>query len=91
MRSIGQVASCCLLQAICGKTEEREVHAAAKTKQPSNASSCYILFVPSFRSTNKPTTMVYGVIRNLQASLKYRGGWKGLFEHMYTVSYYQFV
>ncbi len=35
--------------------------------------------------TNK-TTMVYGVIRNFQAALKYRGGWKGLLEHMYTVS-----
>ena len=31
--------------------------------------------------------MVYGVIRNVQAALKYRGGWKGLLEHMYTVSY----
>ena len=30
--------------------------------------------------------MVYGVIRNVQAALKYRGGWKGLLEHMYTVS-----
>ena len=30
--------------------------------------------------------MVYGVIRNFQAALKYRGGWKGLLEHMYTVS-----
>jgi hypothetical protein len=29
--------------------------------------------------------MVYTVIRNVQAALKYRGGWKGLFEHMYTV------
>ena len=31
-------------------------------------------------------TMVYGVIRSVQAALKYRGGWKGLLEHMYTVS-----
>ena len=30
--------------------------------------------------------MVYGLIRTVQASLKYRGGWKGLLEHMYTVS-----
>ena len=30
--------------------------------------------------------MVYGVIRSFQAALKYRGGWKGLLEHMYTVS-----
>jgi hypothetical protein len=30
--------------------------------------------------------MVYGVIRSVQAALKYRGGWKGLYEHMYTVS-----
>ena len=30
--------------------------------------------------------MVYHIIRTVQASLKYRGGWKGLFEHMYTVS-----
>ena len=80
------------LQAIWGKTEEREATFTCRRKnkkqlsQHSNASSCYC-FVPSFRSTNKPTTMVYGVIRNLQASLKYRGGWKGLFEHMYTVSY----
>ena len=31
-------------------------------------------------------TMVYGVVRSFQAALKYRGGWKGLLEHMYTVS-----
>jgi hypothetical protein len=31
--------------------------------------------------------MVYAVIRSVQAALKYRGGWKGLFEHMYTVSF----
>jgi len=30
--------------------------------------------------------MVYGIIRSVQAQLKYRGGWKGLWEHMYTVS-----
>jgi hypothetical protein len=30
--------------------------------------------------------MVYSVIRNVQKALKYRGGWKGLLEHMYTVS-----
>ncbi len=30
--------------------------------------------------------MVLHIIRTVQASLKYRGGWKGLFEHMYTVS-----
>lgn len=30
------------------------------------------------------TAMVWGVIRNVQAGLKYRGGWKGLLEHMYT-------
>ena len=30
--------------------------------------------------------MVYGLIRSIQAALKYRGGWKGLMEHMYTVS-----
>jgi hypothetical protein len=32
------------------------------------------------------STMVYGVIRSVQAALKYRGGWRGLWEHMYTVS-----
>jgi hypothetical protein len=30
--------------------------------------------------------MTYAVIRSVHAALKYRGGWKGLFEHMYTVS-----
>ena len=37
--------------------------------------------------------MVYGLIRSVQAAVKYRGGWKGLFEHMYTVSskYKEFV
>ena len=30
--------------------------------------------------------MVYSIIQNFRRSLKYRGGWKGLFEHMYTVS-----
>jgi hypothetical protein len=30
--------------------------------------------------------MVYGVIQNFVQGLKYRGGWRGLLEHMYTVS-----
>jgi len=30
--------------------------------------------------------MVYGVVKTFQAALKYRGGWRGLLEHMYTVS-----
>eukprot|EP00558_Chaetoceros_sp_UNC1202_P009407 CAMPEP_0197246788 /NCGR_PEP_ID=MMETSP1429-20130617/22680_1 /TAXON_ID=49237 /ORGANISM="Chaetoceros sp., Strain UNC1202" /LENGTH=242 /DNA_ID=CAMNT_0042707533 /DNA_START=35 /DNA_END=763 /DNA_ORIENTATION=+ len=34
--------------------------------------------------------MVFGVLRNVQKSLKYRGGWKGLFEHMYTNGDYPF-
>lgn len=34
--------------------------------------------------------MVYGVIRSVQAALKYRGGWKGLLEHMYTNGDYPF-
>lgn len=34
--------------------------------------------------------MVLSVIRNVQRSLKYRGGWKGLFEHMYTNGDYPF-
>lgn len=34
--------------------------------------------------------MVLGVIRNFQKSLKYRGGWKGLLEHMYTNGDYPF-
>ncbi|KAL7443064.1 hypothetical protein ACHAXM_008732 [Skeletonema potamos] len=34
--------------------------------------------------------MVYGVIRSVQAALKYRGGWQGLFEHMYTNGDYPF-
>lgn len=29
--------------------------------------------------------MVYGLIQSVRAAAKYRGGWKGLFEHMYTV------
>lgn len=34
--------------------------------------------------------MVLSVIRGVQKSLKYRGGWKGLFEHMYTNGDYPF-
>jgi NADH:ubiquinone oxidoreductase subunit len=34
--------------------------------------------------------MVYGVIRTFQAALKYRGGWRGLLEHMYTNGDYPF-
>lgn len=34
--------------------------------------------------------MVYGVIRNFQAALKYRGGWRGLLENMYTNGDYPF-
>lgn len=30
--------------------------------------------------------MVKGVIEGVKASLKYRGGWRGFYEHMYTVS-----
>jgi hypothetical protein len=29
--------------------------------------------------------MVWGVIQNVRFALKYRGGWRGLLEHMYTV------
>jgi hypothetical protein len=35
----------------------------------------------------KRQKMVYSVVRSFQAALKYRGGWRGLLEHiMYTVS-----
>ena len=34
--------------------------------------------------------MVYGVVQNVRHALKYRGGWKGLFEHMYTNGDYPF-
>lgn len=34
--------------------------------------------------------MVWGVVRTVQQSLKYRGGWKGLLEHMYTNGDYPF-
>ena len=30
--------------------------------------------------------MVWSVIQNFRHGLKYRGGWYGLLEHMYTVS-----
>jgi hypothetical protein len=30
--------------------------------------------------------MVLSVVKNFQQALKYRGGWRGLLEHMYTVS-----
>jgi len=29
--------------------------------------------------------MVWSVIQNFKQSLKYRGGWRNLLEHMYTV------
>jgi hypothetical protein len=29
--------------------------------------------------------MVWSVIKNFEKGLKYRGGWWGLIEHMYTV------
>jgi len=34
--------------------------------------------------------MVWGVVQNFRASLKYRGGWKGLIDHMYTNGDYPF-
>lgn len=34
--------------------------------------------------------MVFSVIQNIRAALKYRGGWKGLLEHMYTNGDYPF-
>lgn len=34
--------------------------------------------------------MVYSVIQNFKAALKYRGGWKNLLEHMYTNGDYPF-
>jgi len=34
--------------------------------------------------------MVKGVIEGVKASLKYRGGWRGLYEHMYTNGDYPF-
>ena len=43
-------------------------------------------FGPDRRRPSRTKTMVYGVIRSVQAALKYRGGWRGLLEHMYTVS-----
>ena len=33
---------------------------------------------------------VYGVYRNVQLALKMRGGWKGLWDHMYTNGDYPF-
>ena len=35
--------------------------------------------------------MVLGLVRTVQAAVKYRGGWKGLLEHMYTVSLFVFI
>ncbi|MGK3733458.1 MAG: hypothetical protein ACI8RD_000318 [Bacillariaceae sp.] len=29
--------------------------------------------------------MVVGLVQNVRTALKYRGGWKGLFQLMYTV------
>lgn len=37
-------------------------------------------------SSHYSIAMVLSIIRNVQKSLQYRGGWKGLLEHMYTVS-----
>jgi NADH:ubiquinone oxidoreductase subunit len=34
--------------------------------------------------------MVWGLVRNFQKSVKYRGGWKGFLEHMYTNGDYPF-
>mmetsp|Transcript_63345 Transcript_63345/g.74156 ORF Transcript_63345/g.74156 Transcript_63345/m.74156 type:complete len:246 (+) Transcript_63345:90-827(+) len=34
--------------------------------------------------------MVYGLISSIRASVKYRGGWKGFFDHMYTNGDYPF-
>jgi hypothetical protein len=31
--------------------------------------------------------MVFSLVRNAQEALKFRGGWRGLLEAMYTVSY----
>lgn len=32
--------------------------------------------------------MVYGFVKSIQQAVKYRGGWKGLMEHMYSVRRY---
>ena len=32
--------------------------------------------------------MVWGVIQNFHQALRYRGGWRNLLEHMYTVRTY---
>jgi len=37
------------------------------------------------QSLKNPLTMVVSIIQNLRTALKFRGGWKGLLENMYTV------
>jgi hypothetical protein len=35
--------------------------------------------------------MVLGLVQQIQQSLKYRGGWKGLLQHMYAVSLFNWL
>ena len=51
------------------------------------------LYVAIANTAHKEHTyrMVLGVIRSVQAAVKYRGGWRGLMEHMYTVSFKNFL
>ena len=59
---------------------QKTQNATRRASSPSHKKS-----ISTESKTSTQATMVYGVIRSFQAALKYRGGWGGLLEHMYTV------
>jgi hypothetical protein len=64
---------------------EQKAHPEHRTHS-SNSNSSNKTQASASRATSINQAMVYGVVKTFQAALKYRGGWRGLIEHMYTVS-----
>ena len=65
-------------------SKKRLLNTSQKNKR--TAHSPPSLTLQSRLSSRVNETMVYGAVKTFQAALKYRGGWRGLIEHMYTVS-----
>jgi hypothetical protein len=53
------------------------------TRRPGVVLSSLLFVVLRLESS----TMVVSIIQTFRNALKYRGGWRGLLEHMYAVSY----
>jgi hypothetical protein len=65
-------------------------HVQRHTKKIMHKSVQYVYTQCTLRRTEeenpRSSNMVWGLIQNVRQALKYRGGWKGLYENMYTVS-----